>query len=148
MPIVCERIQRPISNFQFRSEGGHAESFISAPWAPKPWRTMARPRRSPTQRRIRRCLRARSAGQEAYGLAQLRFEQIWPDVSRIERPTESTLRGLASPKLLELRELIGQLALAQGRKVVVFSQWRRMLKLAHWATRNQPHRPRPRRHAK
>jgi SNF2 family DNA or RNA helicase len=73
----------------------------------------------------------------ANGLAQLRFEQIWPDVSRIERPTESTLRGLATPKLLELRELIGQLTLAQGRKVVVFSQWRRMLRLAPWATRDQ-----------
>jgi SNF2-related domain/Helicase conserved C-terminal domain len=73
----------------------------------------------------------------ANGLAQLRFEQIWPDLSRIERPTESMLRGLASPKLLELRELIGQLALSQGRKVVVFSQWRRMLRLAHWATRDQ-----------
>lgn len=73
----------------------------------------------------------------ANGLAQLRFEQIWPDLSRIERPTDSTLRGLASPKLMELRELIGQLALVQGRKVVVFSQWRRMLRLAHWATRDQ-----------
>ncbi len=73
----------------------------------------------------------------ANGLAQLRFEQVWPDLSRIERPTDSTLRGLASPKLVELRELIGQLALAQGRKVVVFSQWRRMLRLAHWATRDQ-----------
>jgi hypothetical protein len=61
----------------------------------------------------------------ANGVAQLRFEQIWPDLSRIDRPTESTLRGLASPKLLELRELIAQLAVAQGRKVVVFSQWRR-----------------------
>jgi hypothetical protein len=70
------------------------------------------------------------------GLAQLRFEDVWPDLSRIERPTESTLRGLASPKLLELRELIGQLALAQTRKVVVFSQWRRMLRLAHWVTRD------------
>ncbi|MGH9407848.1 MAG: DEAD/DEAH box helicase [Vicinamibacterales bacterium] len=73
----------------------------------------------------------------ANGLAQLRFEQIWPDLSRIERPTDSTLQGLASPKLVELRELITQLALAQGRKVVVFSQWRRMLRLAHWATRDQ-----------
>jgi superfamily II DNA or RNA helicase len=73
----------------------------------------------------------------ANGLAQLRFEQIWPDLSRIERPTDATLRGLASPKLVELRELIGQLALAEGRKVVVFSQWRRMLRLAHWATRHQ-----------
>ena len=73
----------------------------------------------------------------ANGLAQLRFEQVWPDLSRIQRPTDATLRGLASPKLLELRELIGQLALAEGRKVVVFSQWRRMLRLAHWATRHQ-----------
>jgi hypothetical protein len=73
----------------------------------------------------------------ANGLAQLRFEQIWPDLSRMERPTEPMLRGLASPKLLELRELIGQLVLSQGRKVVVFSQWRRMLHLAHWATRDQ-----------
>ncbi len=72
----------------------------------------------------------------ANGLAQLRFEEVWPDLSRIERPTDSTLRGLASPKLVELRELIGQLVLAQGRKVVVFSQWRRMLRLAHWATRH------------
>jgi hypothetical protein len=38
---------------------------------------------------------------------------------------------------VELRELIGQLALVEGRKVVVFSQRRRMLRLAHWATRNQ-----------
>jgi SNF2 family DNA or RNA helicase len=72
----------------------------------------------------------------ANGLAQLRFDQVWPDLSRIERPTESMLRGLASPKLMEVRELIGQLVLAQGRKVVVFSQWRRMLRLAHWATRD------------
>ncbi|MPZ19640.1 MAG: hypothetical protein GEV06_17225 [Luteitalea sp.] len=71
------------------------------------------------------------------GLAQLRFEQIWPDLSRIARPTESTLRGLASPKLVELRELIGQLAVSQERKVVVFSQWRRMLRLADWTTRDE-----------
>ncbi len=70
------------------------------------------------------------------GLPQLRFENLWPDLSRIDAPTESTLRGLASPKLLELRELVGQLALTQARKVVVFSQWRRMLRLAHWATRD------------
>jgi hypothetical protein len=73
----------------------------------------------------------------ANGLAQLRFEQLWPDLSRVDRPTESTLLGLATPKLLELRELIGQIALTQGRKVVVFSQWRRMLRLAHWAAREQ-----------
>ncbi len=71
------------------------------------------------------------------GIAQLRFEQIWSDLSRIERPTSATLRGLGSPKLMELRELLAQLALTQGRKVVVFSQWRRMLRLAHWATCDQ-----------
>jgi len=72
----------------------------------------------------------------ANGLAQLRFEEIWPDLSKVERPTESTLKGLSCPKLLELRELIGQIVLDQARKVVVFSQWRRMLRLAHWATRD------------
>jgi len=72
----------------------------------------------------------------ANGLAQLRFEEIWPDLAKLERPTEATLKGLSCPKLLELRELIGQIALDQGRKVVVFSQWRRMLRLAHWATRD------------
>jgi hypothetical protein len=80
----------------------------------------------------------------ANGLAQLRFEEIWPDVSRIERPSESTLRGLSSPKLLELRELIRQIAVAQARKVVVFSQWRRMLRLAYWATRDELARDRVR----
>jgi superfamily II DNA or RNA helicase len=69
------------------------------------------------------------------GIGQFRFNEIWPDLSRIERPTDATLRELASPKLVELRELVAQLVLTQGRKVVVFSQWRRMLRLAHWATR-------------
>jgi hypothetical protein len=78
----------------------------------------------------------------ANGLAQVRFEEVWPDLSRIERPTESMLRGLASPKLLELRELVNQLAISQGRKVVVFSQWRRMLRLAEWATRGELSRAR------
>jgi hypothetical protein len=70
----------------------------------------------------------------ANGLAQLRFEETWPALSRIQRPDDGTLRGLSSPKLVELRELIAQLAVTQARKVVVFSQWRRMLRLAHWAT--------------
>ncbi len=73
----------------------------------------------------------------ANGLAQLRFESMWPDLSKIERPSDSTLLGLSSPKLLELRELLRQIAVAQRRKVVVFSQWRRMLRLAHWATRDE-----------
>jgi hypothetical protein len=33
-----------------------------------------------------------------------------------------------------LQELLANLVLVQKRKVVVFSQWRRMLELAAWAT--------------
>ncbi len=69
----------------------------------------------------------------ANGLAQFHFEEQWPQISRVRRPSESFLRSLDSPKLLELREMIGQLAVGQGRKLVVFSQWRRMLQLVHWA---------------
>ncbi len=43
------------------------------------------------------------------------------------------MKSLSSPKLLELRQLVRQIVVEQGRKVVIFSQWRRMLNLAHWA---------------
>jgi len=66
------------------------------------------------------------------GLAQLRFPEVWPAL-RSCAPEESMILGLSSPKLLELRQLTRQLVHDQGRKVVVFSQWRRMLTLAHWA---------------
>ena len=48
-------------------------------------------------------------------------------------PTPKLLESLATPKLNELRELVGNLVVTQRRKVVVFSQWRRMLELAAWA---------------
>ncbi|MDR3619780.1 MAG: DEAD/DEAH box helicase [Paludisphaera borealis] len=66
------------------------------------------------------------------GLAQLRFEDVWPSIRR-RSPDDGVLKSLSAPKLIELRQLIRQLVLDQGRKVVVFSQWRRMLHLAHWA---------------
>src|SRR5262249_49862859 len=69
------------------------------------------------------------------GLAQLQFEDPWPTV-RGRKPDEGVLQGLATPKLIELRQLVQQIVLGQGRKVVVFSQWRRMLNLAHWAVRD------------
>src|SRR6185312_6240548 len=69
------------------------------------------------------------------GIAQLQFEDIWPSI-RDRRPDENVLQGLATPKLPELRQLVQQIVLGQGRKVVVFSQWRRMLNLAHWAVRD------------
>ena len=67
------------------------------------------------------------------GLAQIDFEEVWPALSA-SPPTEALLQGLSSPKLLELRELVSNVAVAQERKIVVFSQWRRMLRLAQWAS--------------
>jgi superfamily II DNA or RNA helicase len=67
------------------------------------------------------------------GLAQLQFESIWPSLQG-RTPDENVLQGLSAPKLIELRQLIRQIVLDQGRKVVLFSQWRRMLTLAQWAT--------------
>ncbi len=69
------------------------------------------------------------------GVAQLQFEDIWPTI-RDRKPEESVLAGLATPKLIELRQLVQQIVLGQGRKAVIFSQWRRMLNLAHWAVRD------------
>ena len=69
------------------------------------------------------------------GLAQLQFEDMWPTI-RGRAPEDGVLASLSAPKLFELRQLIRQLVLEQGRKVVVFSQWRRMLTLAHWAVRD------------
>ena len=69
----------------------------------------------------------------ANGLAQLQFARVWPAIADGTRPEPALLRSLSSPKLLELREILAQVAIEQQRKVVVFSQWRRMLKLAHWA---------------
>ena len=66
------------------------------------------------------------------GIVQLNFEEMWPTLQG-RAPEESLLKSLSAPKLLELRQLVRQLVLEQGRKVVVFSQWRRMLSLAHWA---------------
>jgi hypothetical protein len=66
------------------------------------------------------------------GLAQLDFEDVWPTIQK-RPPEEAAIAGLWSPKLLEIRQLIRQLVLEQNRKVVIFSQWRRMLTLAHWA---------------
>lgn len=69
------------------------------------------------------------------GIAQLQFEDIWPTI-RDRKPEEGVLQGLATPKLIELRQLVQQLVVDQGRKIVIFSQWRRMLTLAHWAVRD------------
>jgi superfamily II DNA or RNA helicase len=66
------------------------------------------------------------------GMAQLQFEGLWPTI-RGRRPEDALIQGLSAPKLIELRQLARQIVIEQGRKVVIFSQWRRMLSLAHWA---------------
>jgi superfamily II DNA or RNA helicase len=66
------------------------------------------------------------------GMAQSNFEEVWPAIQG-RKPTNALLGSLASPKLVEFRELIANLVVTQKRKVVVFSQWRRMLQLAAWA---------------
>lgn len=70
------------------------------------------------------------------GLAQLQFEEVWPTIAPVRKPSEAMLESLHAPKLVELRELIRSVVLEQRRKVVVFSQWRRMLRLADWAVRD------------
>jgi hypothetical protein len=68
------------------------------------------------------------------GLALLRFDEVWPTYARA-RADEALLASSASPKLVELRRVIRQLVVEQRRRVVVFSQWRKMLRLAEWAVR-------------
>jgi len=65
-------------------------------------------------------------------LALHRFDEMWPDLQGMQRRDAAAFAGLGSPKLLEFRERAKEL-LEQGRKAVIFSQWRRMLRLAHWA---------------
>ncbi len=67
------------------------------------------------------------------GLGQLRFDEVWPTYAKA-RPDDALIEGLFSPKLFELRRLVlATLAVEQRRKVVIFSQWRRMLRLAAWS---------------
>jgi superfamily II DNA or RNA helicase len=68
----------------------------------------------------------------ANGLALREFAAVWPGV-RGRPPTANVLESLHAPKLGELRELVANLVVTQGRKIVVFSQWRRMLELGAWA---------------
>lgn len=68
----------------------------------------------------------------ANGMGQLDFAEHWSSIEG-RKVTPHRLDALHAPKLSHLRELISGLVVEQGRKVVIFSQWRRMLKLANWA---------------
>jgi hypothetical protein len=66
-------------------------------------------------------------------LALRDFDAIWPTLEQSRRRTAALDAVLGSPKLVELRDRIEDLVVTQERKVVIFSQWRRMLQLAAWA---------------
>ena len=66
------------------------------------------------------------------GLGQVRFDTMWPAYAKA-RPEPALLEGLFAPKLRELRRILESVVVEQKRKVVVFSQWRKMLRLAAWA---------------
>ncbi|MEM9694238.1 MAG: DEAD/DEAH box helicase, partial [Myxococcota bacterium] len=70
------------------------------------------------------------------GLAQHEFDSFWPDLPEAGPRSEAQLRGLFAPKLIELRRILEELVVDQRRKVIIFSQWRRMLRLAEWAIRD------------
>jgi hypothetical protein len=69
------------------------------------------------------------------GLAQLHFEDEWPRC-KASCATPQLLESLFMPKLAVLRGLLEHVVVAQGRKVVIFSQWRAMLRLSEWAVRD------------
>ncbi|MBI4815222.1 MAG: DEAD/DEAH box helicase [Deltaproteobacteria bacterium] len=69
------------------------------------------------------------------GMAQRDFDEVWSDLEP-RQPSPQLLERLDSPKLLELRGLVDNLVQVQDRKVVIFSQWRKMIRLAHWAVRD------------
>ena len=70
------------------------------------------------------------------GLAQVRFDEEWPRCVAARERSASLLESLCAPKLSVLRGLVEQVVLGQGRKAVVFSQWRNMLRLCEWAVRD------------
>jgi SNF2 family DNA or RNA helicase len=61
------------------------------------------------------------------GLGQVRFDTIWPAYAKA-RPGPELLEGLFAPKLMELRRIVESVVVEQRRKVVIFSQWRKMLR--------------------
>jgi SNF2 family DNA or RNA helicase len=54
-----------------------------------------------------------------------------------EPPTSAQVKALHSPKLEEFARVLEDLLEEAGTKVVVYSQWERMLRLAHYVVRDQ-----------
>ena len=110
-----------------------AHDELSSPIAQLAARAATRPLSQPEFLRLMSMLTTQRM--IANGLGQLRFEELWPTYATAV-PDPTLLEGLFMPKLDELRRLVSDLVVGQGRKVVVFSQWRRMLRLAEWSIRD------------
>ena len=71
----------------------------------------------------------------ANGIAQYCFDDYSSILDECS-PDSATIDSLSSPKLTHFRDLVQGLVIDQRRKVVVFSQWRRMLRLAQWSVQD------------
>lgn len=69
------------------------------------------------------------------GIAHHAFATVWPRIRDLP-PTDEVRASLHSPKLSVLRALVERVVVDQGRKALVFSQFRSMLQLAEWAVRD------------
>ena len=67
------------------------------------------------------------------GIEQYQFDAHWSELSQVRHPGEDFLARLNAPKLAEFYRVMQAIVVEQRRKAVVFSQWRHMLLLAHWA---------------
>lgn len=88
-----------------------------------------RPLRHEEFLRLMRLLTKQRMISNALGIVH--FDDVWPIVQG-RSPNRTLLDVVESTKLVEFRNLVQNLALEQERKVIVFSEWRRMLRLASW----------------
>ncbi|MEM7232787.1 MAG: DEAD/DEAH box helicase [Planctomycetota bacterium] len=70
----------------------------------------------------------------ANSMVLLDWDQTWKKVCH-RRPTNEEFRALDSPKLEALCRIVDEILSQPGRRVIIFSQWRRLLELSHWALR-------------
>ena len=67
--------------------------------------------------------------------AQFAWDEYKDSLARTEPADEAAVRGLGSPKLEEFARALEDLLDESQEKIVVFSQWERMLRLAHFSVR-------------
>ncbi len=119
------QIRVPLTDAQ---QGFHAE--LDPPIAQLAARARNRPLTQPEFLRLMKLLTQQRMLCNALALHD--FDAVWPTLDHGRAQRDALLPVLGSPKLLELRDRLVDLVVTQRRKVVIFSQWRRMLQLAAW----------------